>query len=114
MSAFGIIAMTFSFCSLLGSAVYVVKVAPSAWKEMKTDKRYAAEMMYGAALVGAITGFQLLLTAPLLIPHEIAFQTGYIERTFNIAMVNYVARGEETSYGMDYATKLNPVENKED
>jgi len=96
--------------SLLGAAAFAAKTAPQAWKMARTDRRYALEMIYGAALVGGITGFQLILTAPLLIPQEIAFRRGYIKRPFNIAMVNYVAQGKDSSMNMDYATRLNPVE----
>ena len=113
MSVFSILAQTLCFSSIAGAVVYTVKVAPAVWREAKTDKRYALEILYGGMLVGAITGFQMMLTAPLLIPQEIAYQRGYMKRTFNIAMVNYIAQGENTNFGMDYATKLNPVQKKQ-
>lgn len=100
------------FSSMAGATLYATKMIPHAWREGKTDKLYAAEILYGSALVGAITGFQLMLTAPMLLPQEIAERYGIMEHAFNIAMVHYTAYGQKSSVTMDYATKLNPIVNE--
>lgn len=70
----------------LGSAGRVV---PQAYSDAQENPARACEMLYGSALVGALTGFQTIATFPLSLAQYIGAATGLTKRRYPMAKVAY-------------------------